>query len=43
MSSLISIDEEEGVTTVDEAGAIRAFRDPNALTVSDNHETIHIT
>lgn len=40
MSSLISIDKEEGVTRVDETGAIRAVRVLNALTVSGNQETI---
>lgn len=43
MSSLISIDEEERVTTVHKAGTLRADRDPDALAVSDNHENVHIT
>lgn len=34
VSSLISVDEEEGVTRVDEAGATRTVRDTGALTVS---------
>lgn len=40
MSSLVSIDEEEGITRVDETGAMRAVRDINALTVPGNHKTI---
>lgn len=34
MSSLISIDEEDGVTRVDQAGALRAVRYLDGLTVS---------
>lgn len=40
MSSFISIDEEEGVTRIDETSAMRAVRDMNALTVSSNQETV---
>lgn len=40
MSSLISVDEEEGVTRVDEAGAMRAVRDTDALTVSSYQESV---
>lgn len=43
MSSLVSIDEEEGVTREDEGGATRTVRDLGALTVSGNQETVHIT
>lgn len=43
MSSLIPIDEEEGVTRVDQAGASRTVRDLDALTVSSYHETVNIT
>lgn len=40
MSSFISIDEEEGVTREDEASAMRAVRDMDALTVSSYQETV---
>lgn len=43
MSSLISINEEEGVTRVDEAGAMRAVGDSDALTVSGYQESVHKT
>lgn len=43
MSSLISIDEEEGVTRVNEAGALRTVRDMDALTVSSYQEAVNIT
>ena len=43
MSFLISIDEEEGVSRVDEDGAMRAVRDMNALTVSRYQETVSVT
>lgn len=42
MSSFISVDEEEGVTREDEAGAMRAVRDLAALTVSSYQETVSI-
>lgn len=43
MSSFISIDKEERVTTVDEASAMRTFRGVDALTVPDYQETVSIT
>lgn len=43
MSSLISIDEEEGVTREDEASAMRAVGDTDALTVSGYQETVDKT
>lgn len=43
MSSLISVDEEEGVARVHEAGANRAVRDLDALAVSSYQETVHKT
>lgn len=43
MSSFISIDEEERVTTVDEASAVRTFGGMDALTVPDYQETVGIT
>lgn len=43
MSSLISVDEEEGVTRVDEAGAIRTVRDTGALAMSSYQETVNNT
>ncbi len=43
MSSLIPVDEEEGVTRVDEAGVTRAVRDMDALTVSSYQESVHKT
>lgn len=43
MSSLISIDEEEGVARVNEAGALRAFGDIDTLTMSSYQETVNKT
>lgn len=43
MSSLISVDEEEGVAGIDKTGAIGAVRDPNALTVPSYQETVNVT
>lgn len=43
MSSLISIDEEEGVTREHEASAMRAVGDTDALTVSGYQETVDNT
>lgn len=43
MSSLISVHEEEGVTRVDEAGAVGADGDTGALTVSGYQEAVNIT
>lgn len=43
MSSLISIDEEERVTTIDEAGAMGTFRGVDGLTVPGYQETVGVT
>lgn len=43
MGSLISVDEEEGVTRVDEAGVKRAVWDTDALTVSSYQESVNKT
>lgn len=43
MSSLISVDEEEGVTRVHEASSLRTVRDMDALTMSSYQETVNKT
>ena len=43
MSSLISVDEEERVTRVNEGSAIRAVRDAGVLAVFGNQKTVKIT
>lgn len=39
MSSLISVDEEQRITRVDETCSMRTIWDPDALAVSGNQET----
>lgn len=43
MSPLISIDEEEGITREDEASAMGAVRDTDALAVSGYQKTVDKT
>lgn len=43
VGSLVSVDEEEGVTREHKAGATRAVRDTDALTVSSYQESVNKT